>query len=105
MLPTEECTRVFVESGGLKHLLQLHTLPLLPPTFSSSSACHALSVTLRALAAGHPATLATHVQIALVAVLDKAGWRGASASEPNPPQLHHSTTHPTGKKTKVKRGR
>ena len=54
MLPTEECARTFVDLGGIDYLLQLHTLPLLPPTFSSSSSCHALSVTLRALAGAHP---------------------------------------------------
>ena len=76
MLPTDECTKAFVDSGGLKYLLQLHTLPLLPPNFSSSSACHALSVTLRAIAAAHPGPLADQVQASLIAVLNSA--RGAA---------------------------
>ena len=49
MLPTDECAQQFVQKGGIRLLIQLHTLPHLPHTFSSSSACHALSITLRSL--------------------------------------------------------
>ena len=54
MLPTEECAKMFVDNGGVALLLRLHAMPGLSHTFSSSSACHALSVTLRSFAGRSP---------------------------------------------------
>jgi hypothetical protein len=54
MLPTEECAKAFVDQGGVALLVRLHAMPYLSPTFSSSSACHALSVTLRSFAGRSP---------------------------------------------------
>ena len=72
MLPTDECGQKFVEQGGMQLLIQLHTLPLHGPNFSSSSQCHALSVTLRALAGQHSKELAKKVQVALGTAVEKA---------------------------------
>ena len=72
MLPTDECGQKFVERGGMQLLIQLHTLPLHGASFSSSSQCHALSVTLRALAGQHSKELAKKVQVSLGAAVEKA---------------------------------
>ena len=75
MLPTDECAQQFVQKGGIRLLIQLHTLPHLPHTFSSSSACHALSITLRSLSGAgrtHSSVLAECTQRALVKSLRAA---------------------------------
>jgi E3 ubiquitin-protein ligase HUWE1 len=54
MLPTDECAETFVRRGGVALLIRLHAMPLLPDSFSTSSACHALSVTLRSFAGRSP---------------------------------------------------
>ena len=54
MLPTDECAETFVRRGGVALLIRLHAMPFLPDSFSTSSACHALSVTLRSFAGRSP---------------------------------------------------
>jgi Domain of Unknown Function (DUF913) len=42
LLSNADTARAFVEGGGIPLLLALYALPLLPPTFGSSSPSHAL---------------------------------------------------------------
>ena len=67
MLPTDECAETFVRRGGVALLIRLHAMPFLPDTFSTSSACHALSLTLRSFAGRSPYSpiLASQTQDAL----------------------------------------
>ena len=95
MLPTDECAETFVRRGGIALLIQLHTMPFLPDTFSTSSACHALSVTLRSFAGRSPysAVLASQTQDALTQFARKVSpavenaIRIAVASDPGQPFL------------------
>jgi E3 ubiquitin-protein ligase HUWE1 len=95
MLPTDECAETFVRRGGVALLIRLHAMPFLPDTFSTSSACHALSVTLRSFAGRSPYSpiLASQTQDALTQCARLASAavedaiRLAVASDPGQPFL------------------
>ena len=62
----DTCSK-FVQQGGVEVLLQLYTLPKLPPTFGSSSASHSLLAMFRSLTAHNAPDISVRLQPALAA--------------------------------------